>query len=65
MLEIIEEDTLGYRVHDPDIYAEALSFYGNSTGDRHPEVLDIIIRIGKKDVTRLQAQMLAERLADL
>lgn len=48
VLEMIEEDALGYRLGDPDIYAEALSFYANSVGDGHPEVLEIITRMETK-----------------
>jgi hypothetical protein len=65
VLEMIEGYALGYRVGDPDIYAEALSFYANSTGDGHPEVLEIITRIGNKDVAMLQAPLQAERRAEL
>lgn len=65
-LEMIEEDALGYKVGDPEIYAEALSFYANtSSTDGHPEVIETITRIGNKGVTRLQAQAQAERRAEL
>jgi hypothetical protein len=64
VLEMIEEDALGYKVDDPDVYAEALLFYAKSTTDEHPEVVEII-KCNNKDVTRLQAQLQAERRAEL
>ena len=66
VLEMIEEDALGYRVSDPDIYAEALSFYEKTkSSDGHPEVIEILRRIGAQDVSGLQAQRLDELRADL
>lgn len=37
VLEMMEEDVLGYEVGDPEIYAEVVSFYANTSGkDGHP-----------------------------
>ncbi|KAF3395951.1 hypothetical protein F1880_006835 [Penicillium rolfsii] len=66
VLEMIEEDALGYKLGDPEVYAEALSFYaGTSSTDGHPEVIEIFLRIGNQDTTALQAQLEAERRAEL
>lgn len=66
VLEMIQEDALGYKLSDPKVYAEALSLCTNtSSTDRHPEVIEIILRIGNQDTTALQAQLEAERRAEL
>jgi hypothetical protein len=66
VLEMIEEDALGYKLGDPEVYAEAVSFYANtSSNDGHPEVIEIIMRIGNTDTMASQAQIEAERRAEL
>ncbi|KAJ5389144.1 uncharacterized protein N7496_000212 [Penicillium cataractarum] len=66
VLEMIEEDALGYKVGDPDIYEEALAFYASTKPtDGHPEVIEIIMRIGRKDVRALRARLEAEYRADV
>ncbi|CEJ54991.1 hypothetical protein PMG11_01275 [Penicillium brasilianum] len=56
VLEMIEEDALGYKVGDPEVYHEALSFYANTNpADGHPGVIEIILRIGNQDVDTLRA----------
>lgn len=70
VLERMEEDVLGYEVGDHEIYAEAVSFYANTSGkDGHPEVIEIIMRIDNTDTMAFQAQLEAQRrtepLADL
>jgi hypothetical protein len=65
VLEMIEEDALGYKVGDPGLYDGALSFYANTKStDGHPEVIKIIMGIGSRDVTRIRAQLRAERQAE-
>lgn len=56
VLGVIEEDAIGYRVGDPDLYAEALSFYAEtSSEDTHAtEVLDMLQRIGQEDTMELE-----------
>ncbi|OOQ89665.1 hypothetical protein PEBR_07421 [Penicillium brasilianum] len=66
VLEMIEEDALGYKVDDPEVYDEALSFYANTNpADGHPEVIEIILRIGDKNVDTLRARLKAEHQADV
>jgi hypothetical protein len=65
VLEMIEEDALGYKVGDPEVYDVALSFYAKTKPtDGHPEVIEIIMRIGSQDVTAIRAQLRAERQAE-
>jgi hypothetical protein len=43
-------------VGDPEVYDEALSFYANTNpADGHAEVIEIILRIGIKNVDTLRA----------
>ncbi|KAJ5548019.1 hypothetical protein N7513_005253 [Penicillium frequentans] len=56
VLGVIEEDAIGYRVGHPDLYAEALSFYAEtSSEDSHAtDVLDMLQRIGQEDAIELE-----------
>ncbi|KAH8427283.1 uncharacterized protein LDX57_004997 [Aspergillus melleus] len=67
VLEMIEEDALGYRVGHPELYAEALSsvYERTSASDGHRDVVELLIRIGNQDVRELRAQAQAEHRADL
>lgn len=66
VLEMIEEDALGYKVGDPEVYDEALAFYASTkSADGHPEVIEIIMRIGRKDVEALRARIEDENRADV
>ncbi|KAJ5893240.1 hypothetical protein N7495_004931 [Penicillium taxi] len=55
VLDTIEEDAREYRVSEPELYAEALSFYvQTSSQDTHiADVLDLIRHICQEDVTEL------------
>ncbi|KAJ5676157.1 hypothetical protein N7462_009054 [Penicillium macrosclerotiorum] len=54
VLESIEEDAIGYRVGHPDLYAEALLFYATTkASDGHPEVIEMLFRIGHQDAAEL------------
>ncbi|CAI7593113.1 unnamed protein product [Penicillium glandicola] len=65
VLEMIEEEALGYKVSDPEVYDVALSFYAKTKPtDGHPEVIEIIMRIGSQYVTAIRAQLRAQRRAE-
>ncbi|KAI2730449.1 hypothetical protein CBS147332_2301 [Penicillium roqueforti] len=67
VLQMIEEDALGYRVGDPDLYAEALSsvYERTSASDGHRDVIDLLTRIGNQDIKELRAQARAKHRAEL
>ena len=67
VLQMIEEDALGYRVGDPDLYAEALSsaYERTSASDGHRDVIDLLIRIGNQNIKELRAQARAKHRAEL
>lgn len=56
VLESIEEDAVEYRFNGPELYADALSFYAQSSSlDTHAsDVLELVRRIGDEDVSELQ-----------
>ncbi|PWY93027.1 hypothetical protein BO94DRAFT_487511 [Aspergillus sclerotioniger CBS 115572] len=65
VLEVIEDEALNYKVSDPEAYAEALVFYADtSSADGHPEVMEIIRRIGNMDTTELRAKYEREQWED-
>ncbi|RSM11821.1 hypothetical protein CDV31_006589 [Fusarium ambrosium] len=53
VLESIEEDAVGYKKNAPEAFDEAVAFYKSVTNsaDGHPEVIEIIMRIDKEDVS--------------
>jgi hypothetical protein len=58
VLQMIEEDAVGYRTGESDLYAEALSTVYKRTNDSdgHPEVIELLLRISKQSVRELRAQ---------
>ncbi|KKK21244.1 hypothetical protein P175DRAFT_0497885 [Aspergillus ochraceoroseus IBT 24754] len=56
VLEVIADDAREYRVNEPELYTEALSFYTQtSSEDSHAtDVLALLQRIGEEDVTELE-----------
>ncbi|OOQ81612.1 hypothetical protein PEBR_42245 [Penicillium brasilianum] len=52
VLEMIEEDALGYKAN-------------TNPADGHPDVIEIILRIENQDVDTLRAQLRAEHQADV
>ncbi|KAJ0416332.1 hypothetical protein BJY00DRAFT_234988 [Aspergillus carlsbadensis] len=57
VMEEIKEDALAYRVHDPDLYFEALSFYaGTSPADGHVDVIEVITNLSEEDIAEFKAQ---------
>ncbi|KAJ5913563.1 hypothetical protein N7504_002446 [Penicillium tannophilum] len=57
VLEVIKEDALGYRVGDPEGYAEALLFYAkSSSADGHADLLELIANLPESDISRVQAE---------
>ncbi|KAJ6090541.1 hypothetical protein N7486_009356, partial [Penicillium sp. IBT 16267x] len=56
VLDTIEEDACEDRLGDPDLYAEALSFYAQtSSEDTHAtDVLDMLQRVGREDAVELE-----------
>ncbi|KAJ5992990.1 hypothetical protein N7451_008714 [Penicillium sp. IBT 35674x] len=57
VLDVIKEDALGYRVGDPEGYAEALLFYAkSSSADGHADVLELLANLPESDIARVQAE---------
>ncbi|KAJ6144907.1 hypothetical protein N7470_008802 [Penicillium chermesinum] len=58
VLQSIEEDALGYRTSDPDLYADALHFYGNtSRADSHTDIIDLFTTIGQQSLDEAQKNL--------
>ncbi|KAJ3502443.1 hypothetical protein NM208_g16727 [Fusarium decemcellulare] len=58
VLESITEDAMGYKANAPEQYAEAVSFYANSSSkDIHTDVLNVISRVSRQDVSALQERV--------
>ncbi|KAF4981626.1 hypothetical protein FDECE_17655 [Fusarium decemcellulare] len=58
VLESITEDAMGYKANAPEQYAEAVSFYANSSSkDTHTDVLNVISRVSHQDVFALQERV--------
>lgn len=53
VLESITEDAMGYKKFAPEDYAAAVAFYTDrrNSADTHPEVIEIILRIDKEDLS--------------
>ncbi|KAJ5246634.1 hypothetical protein N7468_001617 [Penicillium chermesinum] len=58
VLQMIEEDAVGYRTGESGLYAEALStvYERTSESDGHPEVIELLLRVGKQSIRELRAQ---------
>lgn len=58
VLESIEEDALEARIGDEESYAEALEVYANkSSADGHPEVIALLMRLGRTKISVLEARL--------
>ncbi|KAJ5100456.1 hypothetical protein N7456_006508 [Penicillium angulare] len=58
VIQMIAEDAREYRVDDPNDFDEALSFYaGSSSTDGHPDVIQVLRNVAKRDLAQLKAQM--------
>lgn len=58
VLARIEEDAIEYRVGEPELYAEALSFYNTtSADDGRTDVLQLLVHIGREDAVDLKADL--------
>lgn len=56
VLESITEDAVGYKKFAPEDYAEAVAFYKDTmnSADTHTDVIEIILRIDKEDVSGIE-----------
>ncbi|KAL1853736.1 hypothetical protein Plec18167_005055 [Paecilomyces lecythidis] len=58
VFERIKEDALKYRISTPEQYTDALLLYGNtSVEDQHTDVIDMIKRIGRQNITETKAEL--------
>ncbi|KAL4723828.1 hypothetical protein ACLX1H_009472 [Fusarium chlamydosporum] len=56
VLESITEDAMGYKKFAPEEYAAAVAFYKHTMNcaDKHPEVIEIILRIDEEDLSSIE-----------
>lgn len=58
VLESIEEDALEARIGDEESYGEALEFYANNSSvDGHPEIIELLMSLGRTEVSVLEARL--------
>ncbi|KAI3140910.1 hypothetical protein CBS147325_6201 [Penicillium roqueforti] len=58
VLQSIEEDALGYRSSEPELYANALLFYGNtSKTDSHTDIIDLFTTIAQQTPEEAQESL--------
>lgn len=55
VIDSVEQEALRYKKRASREWANAVAFYKQtSSADTHPEVIEIILRVDKKDVSRIQ-----------
>lgn len=58
MLDVIKEDTLGYRASETVEYYKTLSFYANTNStDGRPDIIVLVRDLDEKDIAQMKERM--------